>query len=212
MRGKSRRELKRHKRRISGVLFLGVVVALFAGIVYVAFFVPASPQETPATITRARVGDVAQNFRLPTADGRYVSLSDYRGFPVLVFFSEGVGCDPCWRQIVELQDSAELSEMKVKLIAVTVDPVDKLQPIVKQWGIRVPLASDTSQKTATDYDTMYIGSMHPGQKPGHTFILVGADGVIKWRYDLPQSQANAGAMYVPTRQVIDSIREALLGS
>jgi len=207
---KQKRRVK--KKGHAGLLGLLILIIAFAGIAYLVFSVPASPPENSATITRARVGDVAENFRLPTADGSYVSLSDYRGSLVLVFFSEGIGCDPCWRQIVELQDSAELSEMKVKLIAVTVDPVDKLQPIVKQWGIRVPLASDTSMKTAKAYDTLNLGSMHPGQKPGHTFILVGADGIIKWRYDLPQSEANAGMMYVPTRQVIDSVREVLLGS
>lgn len=37
------------------------------------------------------VGDVAPNFSLPAADGGKVSLSDYRGSPVLLYFSMGPG-------------------------------------------------------------------------------------------------------------------------
>ncbi len=208
MRRRSRRE---QKRRSSEILVAGLVILLFAGIGYLVFFVPPSTNDN-ATIGRARVGDVAQDFRLPTADGRSISLSAYKGYPVLLFFSEGVGCDPCWRQIVELQNSPELAGLKVSIIAVTVDPVDSLQPIVEQWGIKVPVVSDTSKKTASTYDTMNVGSMHPGEKPGHTFILVGEDGVIKWRYDLPQSEADSGRMYVPTEEVAKAIQEVLLGS
>lgn len=181
----------------------------FAGIGYLLLAPTSTTHNEPTT--RVKVGDVAQNFDLPTANGGPVSLSAYRGYPVLLFFSEGVGCDPCWRQIVELQNSPELSSMNVRMIAITVDPVDSLRPIVAQWGIRVPLASDISKKTVSAYDTLSLGSMHPGQKPGHTFILVGTDGIIKWRYDLPESQASSGNMYVPTGEVVADIRKVLLG-
>jgi len=69
-----------------------------------------------------------------------------------------------------------LGRINVKIVAITVDPVDQLRPIVQQWGIKVPLASDTSKSTASAYDTLNVGSMHAGEKPGHTFILVDSSG------------------------------------
>lgn len=201
---------KQRKRHFSDLLVLGIVILIFGGIGYLLFAPAPSTHNEPTT--RVKVGDVAQNFDLPAANGGSVSLSAYRGEPVLLFFSEGVGCDPCWRQIVELQSSRELSGMNVRLIAITVDPIDNLRPIVAQWGIKVPVASDTSKKTVSAYDALNLGSMHPGQKPGHTFILVGTDGIIKWRYDLPESQASSGNMYVPTDEVVADIRKVLLGS
>jgi cytochrome oxidase Cu insertion factor (SCO1/SenC/PrrC family) len=36
-------------------------------------------------------GDAAPSFTLPTADGTQASLSDYRGQPVLLYFSMGPG-------------------------------------------------------------------------------------------------------------------------
>ena len=38
-----------------------------------------------------KVGDAAPSFTLPTADGGRVSLSDYRGQAVLLYFSMGPG-------------------------------------------------------------------------------------------------------------------------
>lgn len=37
------------------------------------------------------VGDLAPDFTLPTAEGGMASLSDYRGRPVLLYFSMGPG-------------------------------------------------------------------------------------------------------------------------
>lgn len=209
MRDKRRKTRKRRKLTGSDVLIIGFFILLVVGIAYVVSLPASSPGQSAATLARGKVGDVAQDFRLPTAAGGFVSLSTYKGSNVLLFFSEGVGCDPCWRQIVELQKSLQSSGMGVSLIAITVDPVDQLRPVIQKWGIEVPVASDTSRKIAAAYDALYVGSMHPGQKPGHTFILVGPDGIIKWRYDLPQDQANSGNMYVPTEEVIQAIRKAL---
>jgi len=38
-----------------------------------------------------KVGDAAPNFSLPAAEGGKVSLADYRGSPVLLYFSMGPG-------------------------------------------------------------------------------------------------------------------------
>jgi cytochrome oxidase Cu insertion factor (SCO1/SenC/PrrC family) len=49
-----------------------------------------SAEEGP-TNAPIMVGDVAPDFTLPAASGGEVSLSDYRGSPVLLYFSMGPG-------------------------------------------------------------------------------------------------------------------------
>lgn len=51
---------------------------------------PSSGSDTGAGGT-LRVGDSAPAFTLPAADGERASLSDYRGQPVLLYFSMGPG-------------------------------------------------------------------------------------------------------------------------
>lgn len=49
---------------------------------------PPSPSSSPRF---AGAGDRAPSFTLPSSDGDTVSLSDYRGRPVLLYFSMGPG-------------------------------------------------------------------------------------------------------------------------
>ena len=143
MRNKRRKETRPSKKGSSDAIVVLFLIALFAGISYLVFVVPSLSHDT-ATITRAKVVNPAPEFRLPTANGGYVSLTEFKGSSILIFFNEGAACEPCWRQTVELQNSPELTRMRVALVVVTADPVDHLQPIVNQYGIRVPVASDIS--------------------------------------------------------------------
>jgi len=202
MRNKRRKETRPSKKGSSDAIVVLFLIALFAGISYLVFVVPSLSHET-ATITRAKIGDAAPDFRLPTANGGYVSLTEFKGSSILIFFNEGAACEPCWRQTVELQNSPELTRMRVTLVVVTADPVDHLQPIVNQYGIRVPVASDISLDTAAAYNAL-SGEEHDGQKPTYTFILVGRDGTIEWRYDFTKN----GGKYIPTQQVIDAVNKA----
>src|SRR3989304_6539171 len=198
MRNKRRKETRPSKKGSSDAIVVLFLIALFAGISYLVFVVPSLSHET-ATITRAKIGDAAPDFRLPTANGGYVSLTEFKGSSILIFFNEGAACEPCWRQTVELQNSPELTRMRVALVVVTADPVDHLQPIVNQYGISVPVASDISLDMAAAYN-----ALSGGKKPSYAFILVGPDGTIEWRYDA----TNNNGKYISTQELIAAVNKA----
>ncbi|MHB0929608.1 MAG: peroxiredoxin family protein, partial [Candidatus Nanopelagicales bacterium] len=58
----------------------------------------------------------APAFTLPTTDGRTVSLADYRGRNVLLYFSEGAGCQACLVQMAQIE--AMQSQFKAANIVV----------------------------------------------------------------------------------------------
>src|SRR4030065_645584 len=62
------------------------------------------------------------------------------------------------------------------------DPAYKLSPEVEPRGIPTTVASDTPLRASKDYGALGK-SMHPGIKPGHSFILVDQTGTITWRWD-----------------------------
>jgi peroxiredoxin Q/BCP len=202
MRNKRRKESGSSKKGSSDAIVVLFLIALFAGIGYLVFIVPSLSHDT-AMITRAKVGDPAPEFRLPTANGGYISLKEFKGSSLLIFFNEGAACEPCWRQTVELQNSPELTRMRVALVVVTADPVEHLEPIVNQYGIRVPVASDISLDAAAAYNAL-SGGKHDGQKPTYAFILVGPDGTIEWRYDA----TNNSGKYISTQQLIVAVNKA----
>ena len=46
-----------------------------------------------------KAGTAAPAFTLTSGAGKPVSLADYRGRTVLLYFQEGLSCQPCWDQI-----------------------------------------------------------------------------------------------------------------
>jgi len=103
-------------------------------------------------------GRTAPALRLDSTVGP-VSLADYKGRSVLLYFQEGIGCQPCWDQIRDLEwNRTGLKAVGVdELLSVTTGPLDLVD-----------------QKTRDDGFTMM---------DGHTFVLVGPDGKILWRAD-----------------------------
>ena len=72
--------------------------------------------------------------------------------------------------------------MDVELVSVMVDPLEQLEEESARLGITSTVAADEDKSVSEAYDAME-DSMHPGVKPGHTFILVNKAGQMIWRWD-----------------------------
>ncbi len=179
-----------------GISIALVVVLLGAGLIY-------------ARITGRRserfvvdVGDHAPDFSLVDANrGETLSLEQLRGRSrVLLFFFEGIMCQPCWDQLRDFERvDEEFRKLGIEVVGVTVDPLRPLAAKTRQEGLGLPVLFDGGARVSRQYDTLAFGSMHPGQRPGHTFILVGREGTVLWRQDFRE-------MYVPVHVVLQDLR------
>ncbi|OGI15587.1 hypothetical protein A3K63_01575 [Candidatus Micrarchaeota archaeon RBG_16_49_10] len=151
------------------------------------------------------IGRAAPGFTLPASNENEISLSDYSDEKnVLLFFHEGVGCAPCWQQIKDMQQSIqEFEDLNVEILSITVDSLRDQEAETDGMGITLPLLSDSDLSVSKAYDALTY-SMHPGIRPGHTFILIDMNGAIRWRQDW-----YSGIMYVPVDNVLLSIRQSL---
>ena len=73
-------------------------------------------------------------------------------------------------------------------------------------GISTPVLSDPNLAVSKTYDTNSYGMMG-GSTNGHTFIVVGPDGEIKWRADY--GGAPDYTMYVPAPDLLADMRVGL---
>ncbi len=89
-----------------------------------------------------------------------------------------------------------------------VDPLDELKQEADGRGISGIVASDTDLTVANLFDAMEA-SMHPGVKPGHTFILVDVNGEMIWRWDW---SGHGQPMYVEVDELYKDISAQLLKS
>lgn len=199
------------RRRISLLLKIGsAVVAGVAvlAIVYVANTSGASSAQPGVAgqyrfdVASPATGAVAPSFSLPSTTGGTVNLAAYRGKSVLLYFQEGIGCEGCWTQLKDIQ--SHWSDFKVlgidAVMTITTNPLDALKQKVADEGITLPVLSDESFTVSHAYNATAYGMM-AGSADGHTFILVGPDGRIRWRADYGDY-----TMYIPISNLIADIK------
>jgi len=156
------------------------------------------------------VGETAPDFELASATGGTYRLSAQRGETVLLYFHEGLMCAPCWKQVVDVQaDLAEFTALGVdEVVAISVDPLASQAQHAEQVGVRIPALADEDKSVSQRYNALSYGMMN-GMMPGHTFVLVGADGVIRWRADYGGPPKYT--MYVPNPTLLAELRAVLEG-
>ncbi len=142
-------------------------------------------RSTGGSATKALQGERAPAFQeTDVITGEAVSSSTLGGKNVLLFFSEGVMCQACFEQIQDLQARVQVLEDRgLVLVNITPDEPGILLKAAEAYEITTPLVSDEDRDMSRAYDVLgKEGAMH-ADTPGHTFILVDADGQIRWRRD-----------------------------
>jgi peroxiredoxin Q/BCP len=100
--------------------------------------------------SRLAAGDPAPDFTLPDADGKPVSLSDFRGRRVVVYCYPAAGTPGCTKQACDFRDNlAELSDAGFDVLGVSPDPQDKLAKFRDAEGLTFPLLSDPDRAVLT---------------------------------------------------------------
>ncbi len=131
---------------------------------------------------RLSPGDVAPAFSLPDADGKTVSLADYAGRRVVVYFYPAAMTPGCTTQACDFRDSlSALAAAGVDVIGVSPDKQEKLAKFRDQEGLTFPLVSDPSREVLEAY-----GAYGEKQLYGKTVIgvirstfVVGPDGRLE---------------------------------
>jgi len=96
--------------------------------------------------TRLTPGDTAPDFTLPDADGKPVSLADYRGRRVVVYFYPAAGTPGCTKEACDFRDSlTELNGAGLDVLGVSPDKPAKLAKFRDKEGLTFPLLSDADK-------------------------------------------------------------------
>jgi len=147
---------------------------------------------------------VAPDFTLPSVNGEPMTLSSYKGQRnVLLYFNEGYGCAPCWKQAQDIETrSAELQAANTEFVNIMVDPPDLIKGEVTRWNLTMPVLSDTDRTVSEQYNMLGFG-MH-ADKPNHTFVFVDEAGDIRWWQDYPSMRA-------ATDDIVEKVQELNAG-
>lgn len=98
------------------------------------------------------VGKQAPDFTLPNQDGNEVSLSDFKGKSVVLYFYPKDMTPGCTTEACEFRDAQEsFSELDAIIIGVSPDPIEKHQKFINKHDLPFLLLADEDHKAAEAY-------------------------------------------------------------
>jgi len=132
------------------------------------------------------VGDKAPGFTLPTDGGGEISLSDFKGKPVVLYFYPKDDTSGCTAEACAFRDALpDFSKVKAEVIGISRDPVKKHDKFKEKYALNFPLASDEEGEVCEAYGTWVEKSMYGRKYMGieRCTFLIDGKGVTRevWR-------------------------------
>ncbi len=132
-------------------------------------------------MTHLVAGTKAPDFTLPRDGGGTVSLSEFLGAPVVLFFYPKDDTTGCTTESIAFSALREaFAELGATVIGMSPDPVKSHDKFVKKHNLSVILASDENKATLEAYGVWQEKSMYGKKYMGveRTTFLINADGTI----------------------------------
>lgn len=205
-----------------GIIAIIVTIVLTGGLIYLGI----SNQKTNATASSSAatddmagmhggasgptsnldglIGKPAPDFSLADHNGKTYSLTDLKGKEVVLFFNEGMMCYPaCWNQIASLGADDRFKGNDIVALSVVVDSKKEWDEAVSQMPelAQATVVHDDGGTVSSKYGVLKTkSSMHYGQLPGHTYIVIDGNGIIRHVYDDPN-------MAIHNDQLVDELKK-----
>ncbi len=130
--------------------------------------------------TSLEPGAAAPDFTLRRDGGETVSLSDFGGKPLVLFFYPKADTSGCTKEAVAFSElGSDFSAAGAAVVGISKDPVEKQEKFRDKHNLTVPLLSD-DQDVCERYGTWVEKSMYGKKFMGieRTTFLIGPDGRI----------------------------------
>lgn len=132
----------------------------------------------PATLTE---GATAPAFTLPRDGGGQVSLRDYKGRKLVLYFYPKADTSGCTRQAIAFSRHAKaFAKAGTDILGVSADPVRRQDKFKTKYDLTIPLGSDETHRMLQAYGVWIEKSMYGRRYMGiaRTTFLIGPDGRI----------------------------------
>jgi thioredoxin-dependent peroxiredoxin len=126
-------------------------------------------------------GDQAPDFTLPDQNGEPVTLSSFRGKPVVLYFYPKADTPGCTTQACGVRDHAPEYEFAGAIVlGVSPDPVKPIAKFAAKFDLAFPLLSDEDHSVAEAYGVWVKKSMYGRTYMGmeRTTFVIGPDGAV----------------------------------
>lgn len=132
------------------------------------------------------IGDIAPNFSLPDQDGETISLTDFKGIRVLIYFYPKAMTPGCTVQACSLRDNIdEFKKKNVEVLGISTDKSEKLSKFVDKEMLNFSLLSDEQHIVSEQFgvwgEKNFMGKKYDGIH--RISFLIDSSGKIEQIFD-----------------------------
>lgn len=132
------------------------------------------------------IGEKAPDFTLSNQAGEKVSLSDYKGKHIVLYFYPKDMTPGCTTEACDFRDRhAEFEQLDAVIIGVSPDPVERHVKFIEKHGLPFELLADENHEVAELYDVWKLKKNFGKEYMGierSTFLINKEGAVVKeWR-------------------------------
>ena len=131
---------------------------------------------------KLKAGDVAPDFSVASNGGGKVSLADFKGKPVILYFYPKDDTPGCTKEACAFRDGfAEFKKRGAVVLGVSTDPVKSHDKFAEKFQLPFTLLADVDKRIVTAYgvwgEKSFMGRKYLGTH--RVTFLIGPDGRIK---------------------------------
>lgn len=137
-------------------------------------------------MTQLKAGMAAPDFVLPASNGENVSLSDYRGRNVVLYFYPKDMTTACIQESCDFRDAnAEMLKHNTVILGISIDTVKSHQRFIEKKELPFLLLADTEHAVCELYGVWQLKKLYGREYMGlvRSTFLIDAAGILvqEWR-------------------------------
>jgi len=129
-----------------------------------------------------KVGDVAPDFRLPSTRGKDVTLKEFHGKDVILYFYPKDDTPGCTKEACSFRDhESDMSKRHAVVFGVSTDSLESHEKFKSKYNLNFPLLSDQTADVAKMYGVWKEKNLYGRRSWGvaRTTFWIGPDGRVK---------------------------------
>ncbi|WP_106768926.1 thioredoxin-dependent thiol peroxidase [Paenibacillus faecalis] len=136
--------------------------------------------------TQVQIGNVVPDFTLPASNGEQVSLSDFRGKKVIVYFYPKNMTPGCTNEACSFRDLyGEIQQAGAVVLGISPDPLKSHHKFIQKHDLPFLLLSDEDHKVSLMFGVWQLKKMYGREFEGivrSTFLIDEEGKLVKeWR-------------------------------